>query len=52
MGSVSTIHGNLNCIINDTTCQKGLELEIKHHNQIITKFLKWIVKNILLNYKL
>ena len=24
MGSVSTIHGNLNCIIYDTTCQKGL----------------------------
>ena len=23
MGSVSTIHGNLNCIIYDATCQKG-----------------------------
>ena len=32
---------------------KGLlELELEHHNQIITKFLKWIVKNILLHYKL
>ena len=28
-----------------------LELEFKHHNQITTKFLKWIVKNILPNYK-
>ena len=28
-----------------------LELEFKHHNQIKTKFLKWIVKNILPNYK-
>ena len=25
MGSVSTIHGNLDCIIYDTTCQKGLK---------------------------
>ena len=29
-----------------------LELGFKHHKQIITKFLKWIVKNILPNYKL
>ena len=29
-----------------------LELEFKYHNQIITKFLKWIVKNVLPNYKL
>ena len=29
-----------------------LELDFKHHNQIKTKFLKWIVKKILSNYKL
>ena len=31
---------------------KGLlELEFRHYDQIFTKFLKWIVKNILPNYK-
>ena len=29
-----------------------LELEFQHHNQMRTKFLKWIARNILLNYKL
>ena len=29
-----------------------LELEFEHHNQIRTKFLKWIAKNILQNCKL
>ena len=28
-----------------------LELEFKQHNTIKSKYLKWIVKNILLNYK-
>ena len=36
----------------DNLSKKLLELEFKHHNQIKTKFLKWIVKNILSNYKL
>ena len=35
----------------DNLSKRLLELEFKHHNQIITKFLKWIVKNILPNYK-
>ena len=35
----------------DNLSKRLLELEFKHHNQIITNFLKWIVKNILLNYK-
>ena len=34
----------------DNLSKRLLELEFKHHNQIIT-FLKWIVKNILSNYK-
>ena len=36
----------------DNLSKRLLELEFKHHNQIKTKFLKWIVKNILPNYKL
>ena len=28
-----------------------LELEFKQHNQTLTKFLKWIVRNILPDYK-
>ena len=35
----------------DNLSKRLLELEFKHHNQIITNFLKWIVKNILPNYK-
>ena len=35
----------------DNLSKRLLELEFKHHNQIKTKFLKWIVKNILPNYK-
>ena len=35
----------------DHLSKRLLELEFKHHNQMITKFLKWIVKNILPNYK-
>ena len=31
--------------------KKLLELEFKHDGQLLTKFLKWIVKNILPNYK-
>ena len=36
----------------DHLSKRLLELEFKHHNQIKTKFLIWIVKNILPNYKL
>ena len=35
----------------DNLSKRLLELEFKHDNQILTKFLKWIVKNILPNYK-
>ena len=35
----------------DNLSKRLLELEFKHHNQIKTKFLKWIVKNILPNYR-
>ena len=35
----------------DNLPKELLELEFKHHNQLLTKFLKWIVKNILSNYK-
>ena len=36
----------------DNLPKRLLELEFQHHNQMRTKFLKWIAKNILLNYKL
>ena len=36
----------------DNLSKRLLELEFKHHNQIKTKFLKWIIKNILPNYNL
>ena len=36
----------------DNLSKRLLELQFKHHKQIKTKFLKWIVKNILQNYKL
>ena len=35
----------------DNLLKELLELEFKHHDQLLTKFLKWIVKNILPNYK-
>ena len=35
----------------DNLSKTLLELEFKHDNQILTKFLKWIVKNILPDYK-
>ena len=35
----------------DNLSKRLLELEFKRHNQILTKFLEWIVKNILPNYK-
>ena len=35
----------------DNLSKELLELEFKHHDQLLTKFLKWIVKNILPNYK-
>ena len=35
----------------DNLLKELLELEFKHHEQLLTKFLKWIVKNILPNYK-
>ena len=36
----------------DNLSKRLLELEFKHYNQINTGCLKWIVKNILPNYKL
>ena len=36
----------------DNLSKRLLELEFKHDNQIKTRCLKWIVKNILPNYKL
>ena len=36
----------------DNLSKRLLELEFKQHNEILTKFLKWIVKNILPNYEL
>ena len=36
----------------DNLSKRLLELEFEHHNQIRTKFLKWIVKSILPNCKL
>ena len=60
---ISKIHGHINKLTKQQTKQKTkeslidnlskrlLELEFKHHNRIKTKFLKWIVKNILPNYK-
>ena len=36
----------------DNLSKRLLELEFKHHIQIKTKLLKWIVNNILPNYKL
>ena len=35
----------------DNLSKELLELEFKHDDQLLTKFLKWIVKNILPNYK-
>ena len=35
----------------DNVSKELLELEFKHHDQLLTKFLKWIVQNILPNYK-
>ena len=61
---INKIHGHINQLTKQKTkkqtkesiidnLSKGLlELEFKDHNQIKTKFLKWIVKNILPNYKL
>ena len=36
----------------DNLSKELLALELKHHDQLLTKFLKWVVKNILPNYKL
>ena len=35
----------------DNLSKELLELEFKHNDQLLTKFLKWIAKNILPNYK-
>ena len=58
---INKIHRHINQLTKQRTKQKTKEslidnlpkrlLEFKHHNEIITKFLKWIVKNILPNYK-
>ena len=60
---INKIHRHINRLTEQQTKQKTkeslidnlskrfLELESKHHDQIKTKCLKWIVKNILPNYK-
>ena len=60
---INKIHRHINRLTEQQTKQKTkeslidnlskrfLELEFKQHNQIKTKCLKWIVKNILPNYK-
>ena len=35
----------------DNLSKELLKLEFDHHDQLLTKFLKWIVKNVLPNYK-
>ena len=35
----------------DNISKELLEFEFKHHDQLLTKLLKWVVKNILPNYK-
>ena len=37
--------------ITDNISKELLEFEFKHHDQLLTKLLKWVVKNILPNYK-
>ena len=57
---INKIHRHINQLTKQQTEQKTkesikkglLELEFKQNNQIKTKCLKWIVKNILPNYKL
>ena len=56
---INKIHRHINQLTKQQTEQKTkesikkglLELEFKQNNQIKTKCLKWIVKNILPNYK-
>ena len=60
---INKIHRHINRLTEQQTKQKTKEsltdnlskgllgLEFKHHDQIKTKFLKWIVKNTLPNYK-
>ena len=56
---INKIHRHINRLtkqqtkksIIDNLSKRLLELEFEHHNQIRTKFLKWIVKNILPNHK-
>ena len=60
---INKIHGHINQSsiqqteqktknsLTDNLLRELLELEFKQHDQLLTKFFKWIVKNILPNYK-
>ena len=45
------MHRQIKKVLVDKILKNLLELEFKQHNSIKSKCLKWIVKNILPNYK-